>query len=77
MAADGIPNSDTANPINNHSNHVYEITWRHGHGGRYYCETSPSRDTYAGLVFGLLTAFDMVGPDESVLRAQIRDDVLA
>ena len=71
------PNSDAANPINNHSNHVYEITWQHGDGGRYYCETSPSRDTYAGLVFGLLTAFDMVGPDESALRAQIRDDVLA
>jgi hypothetical protein len=71
------PDSNPANPVNDHSNHVYEITWTHGDGGRYYCETSPSRDTYAGLTFGLLTAFDLVGPDEPVLRAQIRDDLLA
>ena len=71
------PNHDAANPINDHSNHVFEITWTHGDGGTYYCETSPSRDTYAGLTFGLLTAFDMVGPDQPALRAQIRDDILA
>ena len=71
------PDSNPANPINDHSNHVYEITWTHGDGGRYYCETSPSRDTYAGLTFGMLTAFDLVGPEQPALRAQIRDDLLA
>jgi hypothetical protein len=71
------PNRDAANPINDHSNHVYEITWTSGDGGTYYCETSPSRDTYAGMVFGLLTAYDMVGPDEPEMRAQIRADLLA
>ena len=71
------PNNDPTNAINDHSNHVFEITWTHGDGGTYYCETSPSRDTYAGLTFGLLSAFDLIGPDQPVLRAQIRDDVLA
>lgn len=71
------PSHDPANPINDHSNHVYEITWSHGDGGTYYCETSPSRDTYAGLTFGLLTAFDLVGPEVPQLRAQIREDVLS
>ncbi len=71
------PNRDAANPINDHSNHVFEITWKSGDGGRYYCETSPSRDTYAGMVFGMLTAFDMVGPDEPALRDQIRDDIFS
>ena len=71
------PSSDPTNSINDHSNHVFEITWKHGDGGTYNCETSPSRDTYAGLTFGLLTAFDLVGPDQPTLRAQIRDDLLA
>jgi hypothetical protein len=69
------PNHDPAHPINDHSNHVFQITWTHGDGVTYNCETSPSRDTYAGLTFGLLTAFDLV--DDAGLRAQIRDDVLA
>ena len=71
------PNTDVDNDINDHSNHVYEITWTSGDGGTYYCETSPSRDTYAGLTFGLLTAFDMVGPDKPELQAKIRDDLFA
>jgi hypothetical protein len=79
LGAMGIspPNHDEANPVNDSSNHVYEITWTHGDGGTYYCETSPSRDTYAGLLFGMLTAFDLVGPDDAALQAQVRDDVLA
>ncbi|HUR15370.1 MAG TPA: hypothetical protein VM097_12885, partial [Mycobacteriales bacterium] len=79
LGAMGInpPNHDAANPVNDSSNHVYEITWTHGDGLTYYCETSPSRDTYAGLLFGMLTAFDLVGPDDAALRAQVRDDVLA
>jgi hypothetical protein len=73
----GAPTVDTAHPVNNNSNRVFEITWTHGDGGTYYCETSPSRDTYAGLTFGLLTAFDLVGPDDQQLQAQIRDDLLS
>jgi hypothetical protein len=70
------PNHDAANPINDHSNHVFQITW-HEDGVTYNCETSPSRDTYAGMTFGLLTAYDLVGPDEPALQEQIRGDVLA
>jgi hypothetical protein len=64
-------------PIRNNDNRVFQITWTHGDGKTYNCETSPSRDTYAGLTFGLLTAFDMVGPDAPDLRNQIRTDLLA
>jgi hypothetical protein len=71
------PNHDPTNPVNDSSNHVYEITWTHGDGVTYYCETSPSRDTYAGLTFGMLTAFDLVGPDDARLTGQLRDDLLA
>jgi hypothetical protein len=71
------PTVDPVHPVNNNSNRVFEITWSSGDGRTYYCEASPSRDTYAGLTFGLLTAFDMVGPDHPDLRNQIRDDLLA
>jgi hypothetical protein len=64
-----------ANPVNNNGNRVYKITWKHGDGQTYKCETSPSRDTYAGLTFGLLTAYDMV--DDEALRSQIRTDLQA
>ncbi|HUR15062.1 MAG TPA: hypothetical protein VM097_11290 [Mycobacteriales bacterium] len=56
-------------------NRVYKITWEHGDKQAYYCESSPSRDTYAGLTFGLLTTYDMV--DDEALRTQIRADLLA
>jgi hypothetical protein len=42
----------------------------------YYCETAPSRDSYAGTLYGLLHAYDLVGQDDPELRAQIRSDVL-
>jgi hypothetical protein len=71
------PSKDPGNPINDHSNHVYEITWTSGDGGRYYCETSPSRDTYAGVTFGLLTTYDLLGADEPALAGQIREDLLS
>ncbi len=71
------PSRDAANPINDHANVVHEITWTSGDGGTYNCQTSPSRDTYAGLTFGLLLAFDLVGPDDPAITAQIRDDLLA
>jgi hypothetical protein len=45
--------------------------------GDYVCETAPSRDTYAGTIFGLLTAFDIVGADDPDARHLIRDDVIA
>jgi hypothetical protein len=73
----GNPTKDDAQPVNDNSNRVFQITWTHGDGdGRTYnCEASPSRDTYAGLTFGLLTAYDLVGPDLPALRKQIRDDL--
>ncbi len=64
-------------PVNNNDNRVFQITWKHGDGRTYNCETSPSRDTYAGLTFGLLTAYDMIGPDAPELRKQIRTDLQA
>jgi hypothetical protein len=45
-------------------------------GVDYWCETAPSRDTYAGTLYGLLYAYDLVGKDDPALRAQIRGDVL-
>lgn len=53
-----------------------QITWRHGDGRTYNCLTSPGRDTYAGVVFGMLTAFDML-TDQPGLRTQVRGDLLA
>lgn len=44
-------------------------------GKEYVCETAPSRDTYAGTTFGLVTAFDLVGPDDPAMARQIRDDI--
>jgi hypothetical protein len=70
------PTVDAAHPVNNNSNRSFTIKWVHGDGKTYNCETSPSRDTYAGLTFGLLTAFDMLSPGDP-LRAQIRNDLLA
>ena len=69
------PTQYANNPTQNNDNRVFEITWKHGDGKTYYCETSPSRDTYAGLTFGLLTAYDMVGTDLGPLRDQIRTDL--
>ena len=45
--------------------------------GEYVCEASTTRDAYAGTFFGLLTAFDLVGPDDAEVRELIRDDILA
>jgi len=73
----GAPAKDEAQPVNDNSNRVFQITWSSGDGVTYNCETSPSRDTYAGLTFGLLTAYDLVTPDFPALRTQIREDLLA
>ena len=45
-------------------------------GVDYYCETAPSRDTYAGVTFGLGLAFDLVSGDDPAMREQIRSDIL-
>lgn len=46
-------------------------------GKNYFCQGTFTRDQYTGCVFGLLSAFDLVGPDDAALRAQIRDDLFA
>jgi hypothetical protein len=51
--------------------------WTWEDGSEWYCENGTSRDAYAGTIFGLLIAFDLVGADDPELQAQIRDDVLA
>jgi hypothetical protein len=45
-------------------------------GVDYYCKTAPSRDSYAGTLYGLPYADDLVGKDDPALREQIRGDVL-
>jgi hypothetical protein len=45
--------------------------------GDYVCEASTTRDTYAGVFFGLLTAYDLVAQDDPDVRDLIRDDILA
>jgi len=50
------------------------FTW--DDGKQYVCETAPSRDTYAGVTFGLLTAFDLVAGDDPAMQALIRDDII-
>jgi hypothetical protein len=79
LGAMGIsdPTVDVAKPVNNNNNRSFRITWTHGDGGTYNCETSPSRDTYAGLTFGLLTAFDMLGAEDLALKDQIRTDLVS
>jgi len=69
----GDPSKYATNPTQNNDNRVFSITWTHGDHRTYNCETSPSRDTYAGLTFGLLTTYDMV--DDDALRTQIRTDL--
>jgi hypothetical protein len=70
------PTLDPAKPVNNNSNRVFQITWAHGDGKTYNCETSPSRDTYAGMTFGMLTAFDMLQGIDDDLRYQIGLDLI-
>ncbi|MDQ1687494.1 MAG: hypothetical protein QOK42_469 [Frankiaceae bacterium] len=45
-------------------------------GKDYWCEASPSRDTYAGTTFGMLTAFDLVSTDDPAMRTMLRDDLV-
>lgn len=52
--------------------------WRNEDGTttEYYCEDGTSRDAYAGTIFGLLAAFDLVGRDQPQMRHRIRDDIV-
>ncbi len=75
MGIEDTPGPDEQ-PVNDNYYRVFTITSTVDDVA-YNCETAPSRDTYAGLTFGLLTAFDLVGPDEPALRKQIRDDLLS
>ncbi len=71
----GDPSNYPDHPIENNANRVFQIKWTHGDGVVYNCETSPSRDTYAGVTFGLLTAYDFI--DDPALKSQIRGDLQA
>lgn len=53
---------------------VGPFKWKDGKS--YYCDGSPSRDTYDGTVFGLLTAFDLVSPDNLALRKDIANNLM-
>jgi hypothetical protein len=52
--------------------------WTNADGSvtQYYCEDGTSRDAYAGVTFGLQTAFDLVGPDDAKLRGRIATDLV-
>jgi hypothetical protein len=43
-------------------------------GKTYWCEDGTSRDAYAGVTFGMLTAFDLVSRDNAPMRRTLRDD---
>lgn len=45
-------------------------------GRTYWCEDGTSRDAYAGVTFGLQTAFDLVSPDDAAMRTQIANDLV-
>lgn len=75
MGIEDTPGPD-AQPVNDNYYRVFTITSTVDDVA-YNCETAPSRDTYAGLTFGLLTAYDLVGPDQPALREQIREDLLS
>src|SRR6266704_3633069 len=45
-------------------------------GKNYYCMSSFTRDQYTGCVLGLLMTFDLVGPDDASLRAEVGADLM-
>jgi hypothetical protein len=47
-----------------------------GDASEYDCDGATSRDAYAGTTFGLVTALDMVGPDDPALRSMIANDLM-
>jgi hypothetical protein len=51
------------------------IPWEDGQ--TWYCKAQISRDQYMGAMLGLLAAFDMAGPDDAALQAQLEHDITA
>ncbi len=45
-------------------------------GKQYYCLDGTSRDAYAGTTFGMVTAFDLVGPDDPAMRQMLGRDLM-
>ena len=68
-AAFGIPDDK-----HDENRTVGPFKWKDGKS--YFCAGSPSRDTYAGTTFGLLTAFDLVSPDNPAMRHMISKNVM-
>jgi len=54
---------------------VGPLDWEDGE--QYYCLDATSRDAYAGVTFGLATAFDLVTADDPAMRETIRHDLMA
>lgn len=69
----GVPSWQQDEGPNRHRQVFGPIPWDDGRS--YFCEDAASRDTYAGTTFGMLAAFDLVGPDDAALRHEIRDDI--
>lgn len=71
--ATGMPRPYTAN------RRVFgPLPWRNADGtvDKYWCEDGTSRDAYAGTMFGLLVAFDLVGGDDRPMRTAVRNDIV-
>ncbi len=62
-------------PTNDDHRVIGPLRWTDGKD--YWCEGSPSRDTYAGVTFGMLTAFDLVSGDDPAMRDMLRADLLS
>jgi hypothetical protein len=70
---EGVPSWQQNQSPNRHEKTFGPIRW--DDGTNYFCQGTFTRDQYTGCVFGLLTAFELVGPDDPALRARIRDDL--
>ncbi|MBI3849694.1 MAG: hypothetical protein HY298_05305 [Verrucomicrobia bacterium] len=62
-------------PLGGAQHGIYLLPW--DDGKKYWCLDNVSRDMYDGVIFGLLVTFDLVGPDDPVLQAVVRDDIVA
>jgi hypothetical protein len=71
---EGAPSWQIDQGTNRDGDIIGPLTW--DDGLNYYAKAKTTRDQYAGIVFGLATAFDLVGPDDPALQAQLRDDII-
>lgn len=70
---EGVPSwQQNQGPIR-HEKTFGPISW--DDGKNYFCQGTFTRDQYTGCVFGLLFTLDLVGPDDPVLQARVRDDL--